>query len=85
METQPKPCKTCPWAGESPIQLTEERMIKLTQNLTSSTHLCHSSKDRLICRGGREIQLRWLYLKGFISEPTDQALNEAFDKYLPES
>lgn len=83
METQKSPCKTCPWAGETPIQLSEERMIEITQNLTSSTHLCHSSKDTKICRGGRDIQLRWLYLNGFISQPTDAALQEAFDKYLP--
>lgn len=85
MEVQPKPCKTCPWAGETPIQLSQERMIEITQNLMGDgTHLCHSVKDTKICRGGREIQLRWLYLKGFISEPTDQALNKAFDKYLPD-
>jgi hypothetical protein len=84
MEVQPKPCKSCPFAGEKPIQLTEERMIEITQNLTDSTHLCHSVKNTKICRGGREIQIRWLYLKGFISEPTDTALNEAFDFYLSE-
>jgi hypothetical protein len=82
MEVQPKPCRTCPFAGERPIKLTIDRLVEITQNLQESTHLCHSANNRLICRGGREIQLRWLYLKGFISEPTDAALNEAFDKYL---
>lgn len=84
MKVQEKPCLTCPWAGEKPIQLSEERMVQITQNLKDSTHLCHSANNRLICRGGREIQLRLLYLNGFITEPTDEALQEAFDKYLPD-
>jgi hypothetical protein len=84
MKVQTKPCKSCPFAGEKPIGLTIDRFVEITQNLQDSTHLCHSANNRLICRGGREIQLRWLYLKGFISEPTDHALQEAFDKYLPD-
>jgi hypothetical protein len=82
MEVQVKPCKSCPFAGEEPIELPVETQIEINKNLTNSTHLCHSSNNRLICRGGRNLQLKIFYRMGWISEPTDESLQEVFNKYL---
>ena len=83
MPVQVMPCKTCPFAGERPIQLTPARYAELTENLIGQgQHLCHSANNEKICRGGREIQLRWLYLKGFITSPNDEAFNKTMDECL---
>jgi hypothetical protein len=88
---QDKPCKSCPFALETPIQLSRDarraqrsyRMAELTQNLMGNgSHLCHSVKNSKICRGAREIQLRYLFLKGLLPEPTDEAFNQAVNESM---
>ena len=80
---QDKPCKTCPFEGETPIQLAPERYVYFINNLAGNgQHLCHSVKDKAICRGGRNIQLRMLCAMNLISEPTDEAFNEAMEKAI---
>lgn len=84
-EVQKTPCKTCPFAGESPIKLSQERMDYLYKQLLEfrSQHLCHSSKNNSkICRGGREIQLRLLYVRGAIESPTDESFEKATKEAL---
>lgn len=85
-EVQQKPCKTCPFAGEKPIQLTRARYLEVVANLFGNgQHLCHSTNNENICRGGRDLQLRWLCAMGYLSEPTDQAFNEAVEKAMKQS
>lgn len=85
MEVQESPCKSCPFAGEKPVKLSPARHLEIYQNLTEGTHLCHSVRNTKICRGGRDIQLRILYAQGHINDPTDEALQKGFEKYLPKS
>lgn len=84
MRTYPvrkQPCKTCPFSGENPLLLPPERLTACYQNLMGNgQHICHSTNNTKICRGGRNIQLKWLYLFGMLDEPTDQAFDEAVNQ-----
>lgn len=79
-----RPCLTCPFAGRQTVHLAPERLCELTENLVSFSgqHFCHSAGDRAICRGGRELQVRLLYLAGAIAAPTDEAFDAAATEYL---
>lgn len=80
---QPKACKTCPFEGKEAVDLTSEKYAYYIDNLkTGGHHLCHSVNNEMICRGGRTIQLRLFTAFGWISEPTDEALHEAYQEYL---
>lgn len=84
MPVQAKPCKTCLFEGESPIDLEPEsyaRYIAKIINLESQ-HLCHSANNKMLCRGGRNLMLRVLCLKGLITEPNDAAFNAARENRL---
>jgi hypothetical protein len=82
MPVQPKPCKTCPFEGEQPIGLSERRQTELYQNLVEGRNqLCHSVDNKKICRGGRNITLRVFCARGFIAEPTDEALADAYKQF----
>jgi hypothetical protein len=72
------PCHSCPFAGKKPVELAPERLKYYIEQLLNggSQHICHSAK-KTICRGGRTIQLRWFYLLGLITEPTDEAFDQA--------
>lgn len=77
---QAMPCKTCPFEGINPIALPPERYAELLKNLMGNgQHFCHSVDNSKICRGGRNIQLKWLCAVGALSEPTDKAFNEAIN------
>ncbi|MEG4574244.1 hypothetical protein QUA56_16365 [Microcoleus sp. N3A4] len=73
-----KPCYTSPFGGKNPIPLAPDRLTYYYDQLLNggSQHLCHSA-EKTICRGGRNIQLRWFYAIGMIKEPTDEAFNQA--------
>lgn len=80
---QERPCETCPFAGENPIELPLDRYLHYLNNLFGhGQHLCHSAENKTICRGGRDIQLEWLYRIGALSEPTDTAFNQAVDEVM---
>ena len=81
---QRKPCETCPFGGPNPIQLSPKSYERYIMNLVKGIgqHLCHSVGNTHVCRGGRDIQLKALYARGFISEPTDEAFLEAMNRYL---
>jgi len=80
---QISPCRSCPFAGKKPVQLSSERYAEFIENLCGNgQHFCHSASDRKICRGGRNIQLRWLFASNMISEPTDDAFYEALDRFI---
>ncbi|HLO87206.1 MAG TPA: hypothetical protein VK203_19670 [Nostocaceae cyanobacterium] len=86
---QPKPCEGCPFAGKNPVQISSSYYCELLNNLLGDEtgigqHLCHSVDNKAICRGGRDIQLRWMCATGVLSEPTDEAFNN-FTQTLQES
>lgn len=81
ISVQINPCKTCPFEGKEPLQLSPERYHELIENLLGNgQHFCHSVNNKMICRGGRNIQLRWLCAIKALPEPTDEAFNEAIDE-----
>jgi hypothetical protein len=80
---QDKPCKTCPFAGKTPLILPESDLLIYYENLLGNgQHFCHSANNEKICRGGRDIQLRWLCSMGMLDKPTDKAFNEAINEAL---
>ena len=83
-EVQENPCITCPFAGTAPIQLDESSYQAYLEKLLNfeSQHLCHSAGNQKICRGGRDLQLRILCLRGLIPSPTDEAFCQATKEAL---
>jgi len=82
-KVQEKPCHSCPFAGKEPVRLTQERYAQLVTNLLGhGQQLCHSANNQKICRGGRDIQLRWLCITGHLDEPTDEAFNKKMEATL---
>lgn len=80
MPLQPNPCRTCPFEGEEPIDLEPEDRAKYIAKIVNleSQHLCHSAqKNKMLCRGGRNIMLRVMCGYGLITEPTDAAFEIA--------
>jgi hypothetical protein len=79
MPVQESPCRTCPFEGKEPIKLDPQRQLEITANVVNlqSQHLCHSAGNKKICRGGRTLMLRVLYLRGLITAPTDEAYETA--------
>lgn len=79
-------CRTCPFGGEEAIALPPERYAEIMRYLVNleSSHLCHSSNNTLICRGGREIQLRVLTALKLLKEPTDEEFDRVSREVLGE-
>ena len=72
---QKKQCSSCPFDRINnliDIGLYLESLCSL-----EAQHLCHTAENKMICRGGRNIQLRILYSFGLIDEPTDEAFLKA--------
>ncbi|MCT7971247.1 DUF687 domain-containing protein [Laspinema olomoucense] len=84
MPVQVNPCTTCPFAGSDPLPLDPKSYLNYLMNLINGTgqHLCHSVNNTNICRGGRQIQLQFLYNRGLIESPTDEAFNKAITQYV---
>ena len=77
---QPVKCKSSIFGDNSPI--SDFRLGEIVEYLIHGrTHLCHSRPSRgprkLACRGGRNIQLKTWHARGYIDEPTDDALAAA--------
>lgn len=81
---QKNPCKTCPFIWrEGRTGLSTEKYKHYVENLQAGNHhFCHSADNNMICRGGRIIQLKIFTAFGWISEPTDEALQFSYRKYL---
>lgn len=75
---QVKPCLTCPFESEKPLELSANSYAKYIENLIGNgQHICHSSNLDRLCKGGRNIQLKWLCATGMLNKPTDEAFNKA--------
>ncbi|MDY7008893.1 MAG: hypothetical protein SWX82_34540 [Cyanobacteriota bacterium] len=72
-------CNTCPFEGKEPLQLSSKRLSEIVDYVSKGTnHLCHNDRTGdTVCRGGRNIFLKLQYMRGNISEPTDEALSDA--------
>lgn len=80
MECYPTPCKTCPFEGGNPGGINVNYYIQNIANFRAS-HLCHSTDNKTLCRGARNIQIKIAYAIGMIDTPTDEALQAALIKY----
>ena len=77
------PCKTCPFTGTNPLTLALDDLVSYYQNLLGNgQHFCHSVSNTKICRGGRNIQLKWLCAIGMLDTPTDEAFDKAVNEAL---
>ena len=73
------PCLTCPFAGERPVRLCARRKTEIYAYVLRfrGSHTCHTTNDKTLCRGGRDLQLNLLASMGVITAPTDEAFDAA--------
>ena len=81
---QKVPCKSCPFAASNPIALEPDSLADHYQNIVGlqGSHICHSVKQKTICRGGRDITLKVLTAMRLLAEPTDEEFENASLKML---
>jgi len=81
---QREPCRTCPFAGSDPIALEPESLQGFYKNIVElhGSHICHSARNKTICRGGRDLTLKVLTVKGLLTEPTDKEFERVSLKLL---
>lgn len=77
-----KSCSSCPFHPGG-LELTDDKMTQIKAYLAEGqNHLCHSdTTNKTVCRGGRQYQLNVFHARGWISEPTDEALREAMSAF----
>lgn len=76
-------CATCPWRDGSPVE--ELRPQLAVTGILESNHFCHQEQIRgkdptWLCRGTRNLQLRYFYEVGVLDEPTDEAWAKALEE-----
>lgn len=74
-------CATCPFRLGSPHANLADMLAK--KALTQHSRICHSTgvsaiygrtgRKPRICRGTRDVQLKYFVTIGFLKEPTDEA------------
>lgn len=75
-------CQTCPFRAGSPNAYLAETLA--ASALTEASRICHSTgprnainpkpgKPARLCRGARDVQLKYFHAIGFIAAPTDAA------------
>jgi len=81
---QKEPCRTCPFAGSDPIALEPDSLADYYKNIVElqGSHICHSAKNKTICRGGRDITLKVLTAMRLLAEPTDAEFERVSLKLL---
>ncbi|MBW4514540.1 MAG: hypothetical protein KME11_04885 [Timaviella obliquedivisa GSE-PSE-MK23-08B] len=62
-------------------QSFSKQYVKSIVNLQSQ-HLCHSVENKMICRGGRDLMLRVMFVQRLIEAPTDEAFDTARKEHL---
>ena len=75
MPTMRAKCPTCPYRDEGFVALRDEttRMVLTDASRICHHHELHHKKGTYLCRGARDVQLRYFYTIGFLPEPTDEA------------
>jgi|ERR1041385_6287614 len=82
MPVQQEQCATCPFRPGSKYAFLAPELTNAA--LTSASRVCHSTgsdnginrrtgKPPMLCRGARDVQLKFFAQSGFISEATDAA------------
>ena len=81
--TRKEMCATCPFRDGSPYGYLRDDLTHSA--LHNSSRICHSTGNNPVikavdvpeqlCRGARDVQLRYFCSIGFIKEPTDEAWN----------
>lgn len=76
-------CATCPWREGSPHAHLQDTLT--LSALSEASRICHSTgtnaiggrtgKAEVICRGARDVQLKFFCLIGVITDATDAAWN----------
>ena len=81
---QKVPCKSCPFAASDPIALDPDSLADHYRNVIElqGSHICHSVKQKTICRGGRDITLKVLTAMRLLAEPTDEEFENVSLKML---
>ena len=81
---QKVPCKSCPFAASDPIALDPDSLADYYRNAIElqGSHICHSVKQKTICRGGRDITLKVLTAMRLLAEPTDEEFENVSLKML---
>ena len=71
-------CATCMFGGKYPGDTPElrERVEKILADGVNL--LCHTT-ETTTCRGARDFQLAVYYQRGWIEEPTDEALRRMYE------
>ncbi len=77
----PKSCDTCPFRPGSEYAFLAADLAKSA--LSDGSRICHSTgssaihqrtgKPPMLCRGARDIQLRFFHATGLLDAPTDEA------------
>jgi hypothetical protein len=84
MPVQTYPCMTCPFEGKNPTAFTAKSYSRYVANIVNlkEQHLCHSTHNKTLCRGGRNLLLKVLCVNELIPEPTDAAFESALAEAL---
>jgi hypothetical protein len=78
-------CPSCPF-GEQGDAVTANSVASrvLTLNHSQICHhpVLHGRKEKQLCRGARDLQLKLLHILNLITAPTDKAFKEASERAL---
>lgn len=84
-KTMPCPtgaCRSCPFEGEEPIQLSPDRLDRIYGLVATfqNSHICHGDRThQTLCRGARNLQIKIAFVRGWINEPTDECFQEMLE------
>ena len=75
MKLPNKQCRDCPFRSDG-VELRPEKMANIFSYLIEGVnHLCHKDRtNNTVCLGGRNWQLKMWCSRGWIAEPTNEAL-----------
>lgn len=80
-------CESCPFQEDTGSRgnWKEVREMVTKRCLTEKSQLCHKpqikgKKPTHLCRGARDLQLRFMHQLGVIKAPTDEAWAEAWNE-----
>lgn len=70
-------CAHCPFEGSHSSGLLPVAHADYTLSITNyrAQHVCHTSNDKKLCRGGRDLLLKVMRAQGLLDEATDEAFD----------